>query len=70
MAEVREFETQRELDRMKAEFISAISHELRTPLGFIKGYATTLLRKDIAIEPATRQEFMEVIEESTCLPGK
>ena len=50
---------------MKAEFISAMSHELRTPLGFIKGYATTLLRDDIAVDPATRREFLQIIDEES-----
>ena len=56
---------QRELDRMKAEFTSAVSHELRTPLGFIKGYATTMLRDDLTIDEATRQEFLQVIDEES-----
>lgn len=63
--ELGRLEAQRELDRMKAEFISAMSHELRTPLGFIKGYATTLLRDDIAVDPATRQEFLHIIHEES-----
>lgn len=59
-------ESQREMQRMKAEFISAVSHELRTPLGFIKGYTTTLLRNDIgAIDAATQQEFLQIIDEET-----
>ncbi|MBI2171175.1 MAG: GAF domain-containing protein [Chloroflexi bacterium] len=65
LGELRRVEAQRELDRIKAEFISAISHELRTPLGFIKGYATTLLRDDISVDPATRQEFLQVIDEES-----
>ncbi|MEE9324820.1 MAG: ATP-binding protein [Dehalococcoidia bacterium] len=56
-------QAQQELDRMKAEFISAISHELRTPLGFIKGYATTLLRDDIAVDPAEQREFLQIVDE-------
>lgn len=58
-------QAQRELDRMKAEFISAISHELRTPLGFITGYATTLLRDDIAVDAGTQKEFLQIIDEES-----
>jgi len=56
-------EAQRELARMQDEFISTISHELRTPLGFIKGYVTTLMRKDAIWEPETRLEFLQIVDE-------
>jgi signal transduction histidine kinase len=45
--------------------VATISHELRTPLGFIKGYATTLLRKDTSWDDDTRQEFLYIIDEET-----
>ncbi len=64
-AELRRLEAQREVERMRSELISAVSHELRTPLGFIKGYATTLLRDDTPIEPETRRHFLEIIDEET-----
>ena len=64
-AELARLEAQREVDRLRSELISAVSHELRTPLGFIKGYATTLLRDDTPIEPATRRAFLEIIDEET-----
>jgi signal transduction histidine kinase/HAMP domain-containing protein len=66
LGELRELEAKAEVQRVKAELISAVSHELRTPLGFIKGYATTLLREDgDRIDPATRREFVEIIDEET-----
>ncbi len=40
-----------------------ISHELLTPLGFIKGYATTLMREDTTWDDNTRHEFLEIIDE-------
>jgi two-component system sensor histidine kinase KdpD len=64
-AELRRLEARHEVQRMRNELISAVSHELRTPLGFIKGYATTLLREDTPIEPATRKHFLEIIDEET-----
>lgn len=63
--ELARLEAMRALDQLKGEFVSSISHDLRTPLGFIKGYATTLLRKDILVEDETRQEFLGIICEET-----
>jgi signal transduction histidine kinase len=48
---------------LQEDFIATISHELRTPLGFIKGYSTTLLREDTEWDPATRREFLTIIDE-------
>ncbi|HSP72923.1 MAG TPA: ATP-binding protein [Gaiellaceae bacterium] len=64
-AELRRLEARHEVQRMRSELISAVSHELRTPLGFIKSYATTMLREDTPIEPATRRHFLEIIDEET-----
>jgi signal transduction histidine kinase len=38
---------------------------LCTPLGFIKGYATTLLREDTTWDENTRKEFLQIIDEET-----
>lgn len=54
-----------EADRLKSEFISTISHELRTPLASIKGYTTTLLRKDVKWDEQTKTEFLEIIDEES-----
>lgn len=49
--------------RLQDDFVSTISHELRTPLGFIKGYATSLLRREANWDEGTRLEFLTIIEE-------
>ena len=66
--EIATIEAQREVQRMKAELISSVSHELRTPLGFVRSYATTLLRDDV--DPETRRQFLEVIDEETGKLGR
>jgi signal transduction histidine kinase len=45
--------------------VATVSHELRTPLGFIKGYATSLLREDANWDEDTRREFLTIIDEET-----
>jgi len=49
--------------QLQEDFVSTISHELRTPLGFIKGYSTSLLRKDTTWDEETTQEFLTIIDE-------
>ena len=56
-------EAERRLDRLQEDFIATVSHELLTPLGFIKGYATTLLRADATWDENTRSEFLTIIDE-------
>lgn len=58
-------EAERRLERLQDDFVATISHELRTPLGFIKGYATTLLRDDINWDEESRNEFLTIIDEET-----
>jgi signal transduction histidine kinase len=63
VARIASLEAERRLERLQQDFIATISHELCTPLGFIKGYATTLLREDTTWDEATRREFLAIIDE-------
>jgi PAS domain S-box-containing protein len=55
---------ERELDRIKNEFISTAAHELRTPLTSIRGYSQFLLTEDdLAKEQQT--EFLNIINEKS-----
>jgi signal transduction histidine kinase len=60
---VAKLEAEKRLRRLQEDFIATVSHELRTPLGFIKGYATTLLREDASWDDAARREFLTIIDE-------
>ena len=60
---IASLEAKRRLDSLQDDFIATISHELLTPLGFIKGYATTLLREDISWDEQSRHEFLSIIDD-------
>ncbi len=55
----------KEIDRMKNTLLSTVSHELRTPLAAIKGYATTLLARDVEWDRETQLEFLQTISDET-----
>lgn len=54
----------REIARMKTDFVSAVSHELRTPLSSIKAYVEMLVDGE-AHDEATRRDFYAIIESET-----
>jgi PAS domain S-box-containing protein len=62
LAVVRDVTQQKQLERMKQDFISAVSHELRTPLVGIMGF-TELLLEDARLDPESL-EFVQLIRES------
>lgn len=59
----RDVTRERTADAMKSQLLSTVSHELRTPLASIKGFATTLLRRDVKWDETTQRDFLRIIEE-------
>ncbi len=53
---------EREIDRLKSDFISTAAHELRTPLASIFGYSE-LLMSEAEFPEADRQEYLACIHE-------
>jgi two-component system sensor histidine kinase GlrK len=52
----------KELDEMKADFVSHVSHELRTPLTSIKGASTMLLEGVFLGMPEKQNKLLTIIE--------
>ena len=50
------------MDRLRAEFLSMVSHELRQPLSSIKGSAVSLRESLNSLDPAEMVQFLRIIE--------
>jgi len=57
----------RELQR---GFLSRLSHELRTPLTAIRGYASSLMQKDVTWDGASQQRFLDRIAAESARVGR
>ena len=57
----RDLTEERDVDRLKSDFVSTVSHELRTPLAAIYGAAMTLRRDDVPLSPAQRDGMLDVV---------
>ncbi len=65
---LRDITREREVDRMKSEFISIAAHELRTPLTSVMGYTELLLQENELgpFRPEQREDFLTTIFEKAC----
>ena len=54
---------QTEKERLRASLLSSVSHDLRTPLASIIGSASTLRQFEATLEPLTKRELAETIED-------
>lgn len=66
---LRDVSRERELDRMKREFIATAAHELRTPLTVVMGFSELLLSKK-DLDEGQQTEFLSVIHKKAEVLGK
>ena len=61
---VRDISEQKEVERMKSEFVSTVSHELRTPLTSIRG-SLGMIESGVLKDPADVARMLELASKNT-----
>jgi len=59
---IHDITSQRNLERVRRDFVANASHELRTPLSIIKGYVETLVDGHLTMSVDERDKFLKTIQ--------
>ena len=59
---IHDITNQRNLERVRRDFVANASHELRTPLSIIKGYIETLVDGHLTMSVEDRDKFLHTIQ--------
>lgn len=62
---LRDITAQKELERMKSNFLSVVSHELKTPLHSIKGFVDIILMGKTGPVTELQRDFLNTVREQT-----
>ncbi|MDW8316816.1 MAG: ATP-binding protein [Anaerolineae bacterium] len=62
---LRDITAQKELERMKSNFLSVVSHELKTPLHSIKGFVEIILMGKTGPVTELQRDFLSTVQEQT-----
>jgi signal transduction histidine kinase len=62
---LREVTQQRELDRLKDEFVATVSHELRTPLTSMMGFVEMLRQGEAGAVTDEQDRFLSIVQRSS-----
>ncbi|AAK80388.1 signal transduction histidine kinase [Clostridium acetobutylicum] len=65
----KDIEKEKELEKMRKEFVAGVSHELKTPIGIIEGYAEGL-KDNVAVTKKERDYYTDVIIDEAARMGK
>ncbi len=65
VAVLRDITAQKELERMKSNFLSVVSHELRTPLHSIKGFVEIILMGKTGPVSELQEDFLRTVSTQT-----
>lgn len=60
----RDVTRERQLEKMRRDFVANVSHELRTPLTVISGYLLTLMDTDIGEEERLRRPMLQMQQQA------
>lgn len=69
VAVVRDMTEERQLDKLRKDFIANVSHELRTPISMLQGYSEAII-DDIAGTDEEKKEMARVIYDESLRMGR
>ena len=53
------------IDESRRRLLADVSHELMTPLAAIRGYVETMAMRDLKLDDATRQRYLQIVGDET-----